>query len=125
MKVSVKPSCSRLVRSSFTGALSAKSRQSNGISGRCPPKSQGPQLETSSLWDNPILCNTKDYTEVRANVNRGPIRRKSKNFPMTRGKTMHSATMLTGPYLDQIVPGPMTAKHGTSAGLSEATPPTA
>jgi len=33
----------------------------------------GYQLETSSLWDNPILRNTKDNTEVRASANRGTI----------------------------------------------------
>lgn len=35
--------------------------------------SHGYQLETSSLWDNPILRNQKDNTEVRADANRGTI----------------------------------------------------
>jgi hypothetical protein len=33
----------------------------------------GYQLETSSLWDNPILRRTKDNTEVRATANRSTI----------------------------------------------------
>jgi hypothetical protein len=33
----------------------------------------GYQLETSSLWDNPILRNLKDNSEVRAIANRGTI----------------------------------------------------
>jgi hypothetical protein len=33
----------------------------------------GYELETSSLWDNPILRNPKDNTEVRATANRGTI----------------------------------------------------
>ncbi len=33
----------------------------------------GYQLETSSLWDNPILRRLKDNTEVRATANRGTI----------------------------------------------------
>lgn len=33
----------------------------------------GYQLETSSLWDNPILRHLKDNTEVRATANRGAI----------------------------------------------------
>lgn len=35
--------------------------------------SHGYQLETSSLWDNPILRKQKDNTEVRADANRGTI----------------------------------------------------
>lgn len=33
----------------------------------------GYQLETSSLWDNPILRRLKDNTEVRATANRSTI----------------------------------------------------
>lgn len=33
----------------------------------------GHQLETSSLWDNPILRRLKDNTELRANANRSTI----------------------------------------------------
>lgn len=33
----------------------------------------GYQLETSSLWDNPILRRRKDNTELRADANRGTI----------------------------------------------------
>jgi hypothetical protein len=35
--------------------------------------SHGYQLQTSSLWDNPILRNLKDNTELRATANRGTI----------------------------------------------------
>ncbi|HET7208698.1 MAG TPA: hypothetical protein VFI95_19125 [Terriglobales bacterium] len=35
--------------------------------------SHGYQLETSSLWDNPILRHLEDNTEVRATANRGTI----------------------------------------------------
>ncbi len=35
--------------------------------------SHGYQLQTSSLWDNPILRNLKDNTETRATANRGTI----------------------------------------------------
>ena len=33
----------------------------------------GYQLETSSLWDNPVLRRVKDNTEVRADANRSTI----------------------------------------------------
>ena len=33
----------------------------------------GYQLETSSLWDNPILRRLKDNTELRATANRSTI----------------------------------------------------
>ena len=33
----------------------------------------GYQLETTSLWENPILRNLKENTEVRATANRGTI----------------------------------------------------
>ena len=39
----------------------------------------GYQLETSSLWDNPILRRLKDNTEVRATANRGTIEALEKN----------------------------------------------
>ena len=39
----------------------------------------GYQLETSSLWDNPILRHVKDNTEVRATANRGTIEALKKN----------------------------------------------
>jgi hypothetical protein len=39
----------------------------------------GYQLETSSLWDNPILRRLKDNTEVRATANRGTIEALQKN----------------------------------------------
>ena len=35
--------------------------------------SPGYQLETSSLWDNPILRRLKDNTELRATADRGTI----------------------------------------------------
>ena len=39
----------------------------------------GYQLETSSLWDNPILRQLKDNMEVRATANRGTIEALEKN----------------------------------------------
>lgn len=39
----------------------------------------GYQLETSSLWDNPILRHLKDNTELRATANRGTIEALEKN----------------------------------------------
>jgi hypothetical protein len=43
--------------------------------------SHGYQLETSSLWDNPILRHLKDNTEVRATANRGTIEALQKSVP--------------------------------------------
>lgn len=39
----------------------------------------GYQLETSSLWDNPILRRLRDNIEVRATANRGTIEALEKN----------------------------------------------
>ena len=39
----------------------------------------GYQLETSSLWDNPILRHLRDNIEVRATANRGTIETLQKN----------------------------------------------
>lgn len=39
----------------------------------------GYQLETSSLWDNPLLRRGKDNTEVRAAANRSTIEALQKN----------------------------------------------
>ena len=48
---------------------------------------QGYQLETSSLWDNPILRHLKDNTEVRATANRSTIEALEKNGLITVAKS--------------------------------------
>lgn len=46
----------------------------------------GYQLETTSLWDNPVLRRLKDNTEVRAAANRSTIEALEKSGQITVAK---------------------------------------